>query len=156
MATCIEKYLIMFGNVIEVERMTQEELNMVIAEIIIPAEKPKSTGNSHKRKQWENLRNWRLCTIGESCKLGSLKDYEELCKFYDQFKHWIGWIGWICSPGGIFAGVYYDTDRHYFKHHSYNKKWLRNFAERRVRKYKGEISKGGMYRRFFDYQWSCI
>lgn len=91
MAVCIEKYLITFGNVIEVERMTKEELDMVIAEIIIPAEKPKSTGNSHKRKQWENRRNWRLCTIGESCKFGSLKDYDELCNFYEQCDNGINW-----------------------------------------------------------------
>ena len=143
--------------------MTQEELDAAIAEIIIPAETPKSTGNSHRRKQWENRRNWRLCIVGQTCKFGSLKDYDALYKYYDDlykfygiFIPWNGWIDWICSPGGIFAGVYYDTDRHYFKHHSYNKKWLRNFAERKVRKYEGEISKGGMYRRIFDYQWSCI
>ena len=142
--------------------VTQEKLDEKIAEIIIPTEKPKSTGNSHRRKQWENQRNWRLCTIGQTCKLGSLKDYEalynyydELYKFYGIFKSWNGWIDWICSPGGIFAGVHYYTDRHYFKHHSYNKKWLRNFAERRVRKYKGEISKGSMYRKIFDYVWEC-
>lgn len=30
--------------------MTQEELDAAIAELIIPQEKPQSTGNSHKRK----------------------------------------------------------------------------------------------------------
>ena len=34
--------------------VTIEELEATIAELIIPQEKAKSTGNSHKRKQWEN------------------------------------------------------------------------------------------------------
>lgn len=53
--------------------MTQEELDATIAELIIAQEKPKSTGNSHRRKQWENRCNWHLCTMGKTCKLGYVK-----------------------------------------------------------------------------------
>ena len=72
--------------------MTQDELDAVIAELIIVQKKTKGTGNSHKRKQWENRRNWRCCTIRQTCKLGSLRDYEELYKFYDRFPQCIGWL----------------------------------------------------------------
>ena len=70
-------------------KMTQENLDGLITELIVLEEKPKSTGNSHKRKRWEKQKYWHLCTIGKSCKLGSLKDYEELYKFYDSFNHLI-------------------------------------------------------------------
>ena len=136
--------------------MTQAELDAAISEIIVAQDKPRSTQNSHRRKQWENRRNWRLCTIRQTCKLGSLKNYEALYKFYDQFNHRIYWVSCLSSPGGIFAGVHYDRERHHFRRHSYNSKWLRNFAERQVRKYSGEISNGAMYRKIFDYDWSCI
>ncbi|MBQ7704402.1 MAG: hypothetical protein IJT73_03100 [Selenomonadaceae bacterium] len=137
--------------------MTQEELNAAISEIIVAQEKFKSTGNSHKRKQWENRRNWRLCTVGETCKLGSFKDYDALYKFYDEnFPQWISWVRWLSGPGGIFAGVHYCKRRRHFCRYSFNNKWLRNFAERVVRRYKGEISNGSMYRKIFDYQWGCI
>ena len=57
MEATTEKYMIINGLVGDI--MTQEELNKMIDEIIIPQEKPKSTGNSHKRKQWENRKYWR-------------------------------------------------------------------------------------------------
>ena len=81
--------------------MTQEELNKAISEIVIPTEKPKSTGNSHRRKQWENRRYWWQCTVGKTCKLGSLKDYEELYRFYYKFNHYIHWVSWISSSGRL-------------------------------------------------------
>ena len=37
--------------------MTQKELDATITYLIIVQEKPKSTGNSYRRKQWENRRN---------------------------------------------------------------------------------------------------
>ena len=134
--------------------MTQEELNKAIFEIVIPIEKPKSTGNSHKRKQWENRRYWWQCTVGKTCKLGSLKDYDELYRFYDKFNHYIHWVSWISSSGRL-GSIHYDSDRHHFKPHSYNNKYSRKVAERMVRKYKGEISNGSNYRKIYDYQWSC-
>ena len=54
--------------------MTLEELDVAIAEIIIPQEKPKNTGNSHRRKQWENEKYWHLCTKWKSCKVGKAKN----------------------------------------------------------------------------------
>ena len=74
MEATTEKYTIINGLV--GDSMTQEELNKMIDEIIIPQEKTKSTGNSHKRKQWENRKYWRLCTIGKSCKIGKIKTCE--------------------------------------------------------------------------------
>ena len=53
--------------------MTQEELDMTIAELIITQEKLKSTENSYKCKQWENRRNWHLCTMRKTCKLAYVK-----------------------------------------------------------------------------------
>ena len=64
--------------------MTDEELNAAIAEIIIPQEKPKSTGNSHRRKQWENEKYWYLCTKRKSCKLGKVKICELVGRGYNK------------------------------------------------------------------------
>ena len=133
--------------------LTQKELDELIAELIIPEEKPKSTSNSHKRKQWENQKYWRLCTIGETCKLGSPKDYEELCKFYDKFPHWISCSAdWCCG----LSYLNYDEDKHHFTWYSYHSKYHRKTAARHVRRYKGDIANGGMYRKIYDYFYCCI
>lgn len=134
--------------------MTQEELDATIAELIIPQAKPKSTGNSHKRKQWEKQRYWRLCTIGESCKFGSLKDYEELCKFYDSFPHSFGLFHHAAWCGGL-SYLNYDEDKHQFTWYSYHSKYARKTAARHVRKYKGEIVDDSMYRKIYDYVYEC-
>lgn len=136
------------------EIVTQGELDEVIAELIIPQKKPKSTDNSHKRKQWEKQRYWRLCTIGESCKLGSLKDFGELYEFYDSFNHWIRRFQWLSSYGRM-AGYHYIVEENYFRKWSCNRKWLRKYAQRRVRRYRGEIADGCMYRKIYDYVWEC-
>lgn len=151
MEAITEKYTIINGLVGDI--MTQEELNKMIDEIIIPQEKPKNTGNSHKRKQWENQKNWRLCTIGQTCKLGSFKDYNELYNFYEQFDNYVRWVD--ISFGSFLGGIYYINSCKYFKHYSCNKKWLRKVAEERVRNYKCGISNGSMYRKIFDYFWEC-
>lgn len=57
--------------------MTREELDAVIVKLIVAQYKPRSTGNSHHRKRWENQRYWRLCTVGESCKIGVIKSCRE-------------------------------------------------------------------------------
>lgn len=133
--------------------MTQDELDAAIAEVIIIQDKPKSTGNSHKRKQWENRRYWRLCTIGETCKFGSPKDYEKLCNFYDKFPHWISCsASWCCG----LSYLNYGEDKHHFTWYSYHSKYHRKTAARHIRKYKGEISNGGMYRKIYDYYQCCI
>lgn len=134
--------------------MTQEELDSKIAELIVLEENPPSTGNSHKRKQWEKQKYWRLCTIGESCKFGSLKDYDEVYNFYDKFNHWIRRFMTLGTSGRL-AGFYYSVESHHFKKWSHNKKWLRKYAQHQVRRYSGEIANGNMYRKIYDYVWEC-
>ena len=136
--------------------MTREEIDALISEIIILQENPKSTGNSHSRKQWENHRNWRRCTIRQTCKLGSLKDYEELYKFYNRFNQWLGWVNYLQSEDRKLSYITYEVKKHQFKWVSYNSKYHRKTAARHVRRYKGEISNGGMYRKIYDYYQSCI
>ena len=136
--------------------MTQDELDAAIAEVVIIQDKPKSTGNSHKRKQWENRRNWRRCTIRQTCKLGSLKDYEELYKFYDRFPQFTGWLTFPQSLDTGLSSLTYDEEKHQFTWHSYHSKYHRKTAARHVRKYKGEIANGGMYRKIYDYYQCCI
>ena len=135
--------------------MTQEELEAAIAELIIPQEKAKSTGNSHRRKQWENQRYWRRCTIRQTCKLGSLRDYEELYKFYDRFPQCIGWLTFPQSLDTGLSSLTYDEVKHQFTWHSYHSKYCRKTAARHVRKYKGEITNGSMYRKIYDYVYAC-
>ena len=145
-------------------KLTQEELYTTLAELIIMQEKPKSTGNSHKRKQWENRRNWRLCTMGMSCKMG----YVKICPIANMkpFKRKVA-KSLICrdccvnlrSPWGIIMGgvIYWcDHDTHY-KRVSYNCKGLRVELNRRLRRTcKGEIGNYGYYRKMFEYQWECV
>ena len=134
--------------------MTAEELDRLIAELIVPEEKPNSKGNSHKRKQWEKQRYWHLCTVGKHCKFGSLKDYKKLCKFYDSFNHWIREFPHL-DRNGRMAGFYYNVEEQYFRKWSCNRKWLRKYAQRRVRQYREWIVDGGMYRKIYDYVWEC-
>ena len=124
--------------------MTQDELDTAIAELIIPQEKAKNTGNSHKRKQWENRRNWRRCTVGQTCKLGGLKDYEELYKFYYSFPQYLGWATYLQSEDRRLSYITYDVEKHQFKWVSYHYKYHRKMAAQYVRRYKGDIANGGM------------
>lgn len=135
--------------------LTQNELNLAISELTLPQEKPKSTGNSHKRKQWENQRYWRRCTIRQTCKLGSLRDYEELYKFYDRFPQCIGWLTFPQSLDTSLSSLNYDEGKHQFTWHSYHSKYHRKTAARHVRRYKGDIANGSMYRKIYDYVWEC-
>ena len=136
--------------------MTQDELDAAIAEVIITQDKPKSTGNSHKRKQWENCRNWRRCTVSQTCKLGSLKDYEELYKFYDIFPRCLSWLTFPQSLDTGLSSLNYDEEKYQFTWHSYHSKYHRKTAARHVRKYRDEIADGSMYRKIYDYCQCCI
>ncbi len=49
----------------------------------------------------------------------------------------------------------YDPERRRFDEYSYQSKYKRKLAARAVRRYRGEISSGGMYRKIFDYVWEC-
>lgn len=147
--------------------MTAEKLDAAIKEIVLLKEKSKSTGNSHSRKQWENRRNWRLCTIGKSCKIGWVK----ICSIAKQkpLKHriiksqickecifWCGRRLQLYSAGKM-GKVYYwcDTGTHYGRY-SHNCKELRIEINRRIRRYKGEIGNNSYYRKMFEYKWDCV
>lgn len=139
--------------------MTSKELDTAIAEIIIPQEKPKSTGNSHRRKQWENKKYWHLCTKWKSCKFGKAKK----CKLVGKEKN-LARFCIICKDcfcfqhigfGGM-AGVNFDCYTGRFEKYSYNSKELRDYSNRKVRRYKKELADGGMYRKIFDYSWRCV
>ena len=146
--------------------MTAEELDAAIAEIIIPQEKTKSTQNSHRRKQWENKKYWRLCTVGESCKLGIIKS----CELAKQKKFALNQDrSLICEEcSGTFglhspyhmAGFYnYDCNTHY-RRYSYKHTGYRRCVNRWIRRYESnlenEIGNYGYYRKIFEYDWDCI
>ena len=148
--------------------MTQEELDTTIAELIIMQEKPKSTGNSHKRKQWENRRNWRLCTIGKSCKMA----YVKICPIAKIKNPRFGYIksplcdDCICnhgldSPWGIMGWVSYSCDKVRYKKFSYNCTGFRRELNRLVRRHtkrvdKYDIGNYSYYRKMFEYEWDCV
>ena len=142
--------------------MTPEELNVMIKELIIPQEKPKSTGNSHRRKQWENRRNWRLCTIGKSCKVA----YVKVCPLakikapsFRRFKSslCIDCIFDLSSTWGGFCGVSYDCDKLRYIKFSYNCTGFRRELNRRLRRTcKGDIGNYSYYKKIFEYKWECV
>ena len=86
--------------------------------------------NSHARKTEDNRRKWRRIF--------------RRSPYSDQ----------PCG-GGRLAGIYYDPERQRFDEYSYQSKYKRKLAARAVRRYRGEISAGGMYRKIFDYCWEC-
>ena len=137
--------------------LTQAELDLAISEIIVAQEKPRSTQNSHRRKQWENRRNWRLCTVSESCKLGVVKNCSHK-KNYNYFappcENCCGQFG--LSSFGRLGGVYTLDCNSRYKKFSYNCKILRDYLNRYVRYFKGEIGNYGYYRKMFDYLWGCV
>lgn len=135
--------------------MTPEELDATIAKIIIPQEKPLNTGNSHRRKQWENRKNWRLCTIGQSCKIGFAKS----CKFAKQkrdkllypknplcMKCYCNCLSSIWWSGGV-----YNHDCTWYKKR-YDTKYhwdIQRKSEHKLRHYKGDIINGSHYKKLF-------
>ena len=135
--------------------MTSEEMNLAIAEMIIPQEKPKSTGNSHRRKQWENKKYWHLCTKWKSCKVGKVKNCELVGKIDRKIVHT------LCDDcfGAEFtmglAGICFDCNSGRFKKYSCNSKDLRDYGNRKVRRYKKEIGNFSCYKKIFDYFYSC-
>ena len=147
--------------------MTTEELDELIKAIIIPQEKPKSTGNSHNRKQWENRRNWRLCTIGKSCKMA----YVKVCPLakiktphFRRFKSPLcgDCICNLSSPWGMFMGwVSYDCDRMQYKKFSYNCTGFRRYLNRLIRRRTNnienyDIGNYSFYKKIFEYKWACV
>lgn len=130
--------------------MTLEELDAAIAEIIIPQEEPKNTGNSHRRKQWENKKYWHLCTKWKSCKVGKAKNcelvgkrYNSLCKDCFCFQETLGFAG--------MAGVNFDCFTGRFRKYSYKHTDYRRCVNRWVRRYESnvenEIGNYGYYRK---------
>ena len=143
--------------------MTAEELNLLIKAIIIPQEKPKSTGNSHRRKQWENRRYWRLCTIGESCKMAYIKICPSAKIKAPNFRYIKSplckdCICYLSSPWGVYmGGVSYDCDKARYIRYYNNCTGFRRELNRRIRRTcKGEIGNYSYYKKIFEYQWKCI
>ena len=140
--------------------MTLEELDAAIAEMIIPQEKPKSTGNSHRRKQWENKKYWHLCTKWKSCKVGKVKNCELVGKIDRKIVHT------LCDDcfGAEFtmglAGICFDCNSGRFKKYSYNCTGYRRCVNRWVRRYasnvENELGNYGYYRKIFEYAWDCV
>ena len=129
--------------------MTQEELDDLIAELIVAQDKPRSTGNSHYRKQWENQRYWRLCTVGESCKIGVIKSCREnywssCCK--QCYGRW-GLASY--GKGGVYTRYCKGRYRKFSSSNFDNKtlKAIKRVECRTPRRFKGDISNGSEYKR---------
>ena len=129
--------------------MTQEELDDLIAELIVVQDKPRSTGNSHERKQWENQSYWRLCTVGESCKIGVIKSCREnywspCCK--QCYGRW-GLASY--GKGGVYTRYCKGRYRKFSSSNFDNKtlKAIKRVERRTPRRFKGDISNGSEYKR---------
>lgn len=136
--------------------MTEDELTAEIEKIIIFQEKSRRTQNSHRRKQWENKKYWRLCTKQKSCKLGKIKICELVGKIDKKIVH-PRCADCFCNPRRFnrLAGIRFDCNTGRFKKYSYHNKFVRFFAKRAVRQYKGDIGNFSFYRKIFDYEWDC-
>lgn len=139
--------------------MTEDELTAEIEKIMIVQEKPRSTQNSHRRKQWENQKYWRLCTKQKSCKLGKVKICELVGKI-DRKTYYRRCENCCCfwrNPRRFerLAGIRFDCENGRFKKYSYHNKFSRFFAQKAVRRYKDDIGNFSFYRKIFDYEWEC-
>ena len=130
--------------------MTPDELDTAIAEIVTQQLKPRRTQNSHIRKEWEKRRIWRLCTVGKSCKLGA---YKQIFNDGKQHEELTGFK--FCSYYGELAGIFRSSRTSRIVEYSYKKKFIRCWANRRVRVYRGEVGNHSFYRKIFDYAWEC-
>ncbi len=129
--------------------MTQEELDDLIAELIVVQDKPRNTGNSHERKQWENQRYWRLCIVGESCKIGVIKSCREnywspCCK--QCYGRW-GLASY--GKGGVYTRYCKGRYRKFSSSNFDNKtlKAIKRVERRTPRRFKGDIFNGAEYKR---------
>ena len=141
--------------------MTQEELDAAIRKIILPQSKPRSTQNSHRRKQWENRRYWHLCTMSKSCKLG----YVKICPIARQKPFGRNILkssicldcccyGEIRTPWGCMAGISCSCDTiSYYRRFSNKCQRLKYFNNRWVRRHRGEIGNYGYYKKMFEYEY---
>jgi len=144
--------------------MTLEEMNFAIAEKIIPQEKPKSTGNSHRRKQRENKKNWHWCTKWKSCKVGKAKKCELVGKI-DRKIYYKSCEDCFCfweNPRfyNRLAGVSFDCLTGRFEKYSYNstsrRRWVNRWVRRYVNNVENELGNYGYYRKIFEYAWDCV
>ena len=130
--------------------MTPKELDAALAKIFITQTKPRSSQNSHRRKDWENRRLWKICTASKSCKLGAYKNFFNDGKRHEEFEG----FRFGSYYRGI-AGVFYSARHLRVVEYSYNKKFVRRWADRRVRHCAGELGDHSFYRKIFDYEWEC-
>ncbi len=131
--------------------MTPDELNEAIAQVVTVQLKPRRKQNSYSRKDWENRRIWRLCTVGKSCKLGAYKSLFNDGKRHENLRH----VRFHSCYRGL-AGMFYFSRAARVVEYSYNKKFTRQWANKRVRHFGGEVGNHGFYRKIFDYQWECL
>lgn len=130
--------------------MTPEELDATIAQVITAQLKPRRKQNSYRRKAWENRRIWRLCTVGKSCKLGAYKSLFNDGKPHEDLMYFR-----FHSCYRELAGMFYFSRVARVVEYSYNKKFIRHWANKRVRRYGGEVGNHSFYRKIFDYAWEC-
>ena len=130
--------------------MTAEELDEAIAQVVTVQLKPHRKQNSCSRKAWENRRIWRLCTVGKSCKLGAYKSLFNDGKRHEDLRR----VRFHSYYRGL-AGIFRSCRAARVVEYSYNKKFIRHWANKRVRHYGGEVGNHSFYRKIFDYQWEC-
>ena len=62
---------------------------------------------------------------------------------------WIKGLGWVKNPKPYYKRLYRDN------HKGGRYKYYKKYANRQIRRYKGELhSKGNQYRKIFDYWWT--
>ena len=98
-----------------------------------------------------------LRVILDTTRLQTAKKSISAGKFFCfRFNQWLTRVNYLQSEDRKLSYITYEVKKHQFKWVSYHSKYHRKTAARHVRRYKGEISNGGMYRKIYDYYQSCI
>lgn len=133
--------------------MTEENLNAMIREVIIPQIKPQSTRNSYFRKQEDKRRLMRFIPI---------KRLENIVSdFYSQFvslrfpkREWYWTNTYIGVRGGAFGLVYSEFTGRIKKNSNCvakkdvrSKRLMKKIQRRQPRKCKVEIANGSAYKK---------
>lgn len=54
------------------------------------------------------------------------------------------------------SGCWFDEDKGRYCFYSYNSSYLRNVANRHVRRFSGDVGNHAFYRKIYDYAWECV
>lgn len=123
--------------------MTQEELNTAISEMIVNTDKPKYKTNSYFRKYHEKkIIKKHINYILHESKIEIHNFYDIYADYDKKYRHFRG------------VGIAYNYKRGRFKKLSYTysgkdkrlKKFNQTMFRKAVRRYKGKISDGSMYK----------